>query len=267
MLDLFYRLCGFDQLRAKFSLAESGEDEGPVCNLSLISQYPAVFVDQYVSVITANLLADSGFSRQFFSSYLYALHRRGESEYEDAEDPFPKGRIPFLTVHQAKGLEFPVVVLGNLAKNTKVPQPIECIVEPLLKRNGEPLDRTAEFDALRMFYVALSRAKNLLVLAHYRGSGAHVNQPFKDMLDGDFLRIPQLDVSTVPEARLDREDLPKNYSYTGDYLMYRKCSRQYMVFRKYDFVTARSQVLMFGNLVHRTMDDLHQLLIAQRSQG
>ena len=30
----------------------------------------------------------------FFISYLFALFRRSESEYEDAEDPFPKGTYP-----------------------------------------------------------------------------------------------------------------------------------------------------------------------------
>lgn len=35
----------------------------------------------------------------FFGSFLYALFRLGESEYEDADDPFPKGRVLFLTFH------------------------------------------------------------------------------------------------------------------------------------------------------------------------
>ncbi len=38
-----------------------------------------------------------------------------------------------------------------------------------------------------------------------------------------------------------------------------------MVFKKYGFVPSRSQTMMFGSLVHRTLDDLHQLLIARRS--
>ncbi len=36
LLDLFYRLCGFRHFKAMFDLAERGEDEGPICNLSLI---------------------------------------------------------------------------------------------------------------------------------------------------------------------------------------------------------------------------------------
>ena len=267
VLDLFYRLCGFDHFKRMFDLAESGEDEGPICNLGLISQYLALFIDEYASVITANLLAEGTFRRMLFASYLFALYRRGESEYEDAEDPFPRGRIPFLTIHQAKGLEFPVVVLGNPYKSTNGPQRIEKIVHPLLQRESEPLERQPGFDAMRLFYVALSRAQNLLVIAHLQGQGIRPCEPMKSMLENGVARIADLDMRTVPLAQPEKDRLPGSYSYTGDYLQYRKCPRQYMIFRKYGFVPSRSQMMMFGNLVHRTMDDLHQLLIAQRSRS
>jgi len=268
VLDLFYRLCGFGHFKAMFDLAQRGEDEGPVCNLGLISQYLGRFMDEYAPIITAEFLEGDRFKRILFSSYLFALFRRGESEYEDAEDPFPKGRIPFLTVHQSKGLEFPVVVLGTLRKDDKGPQRTEQIVNPLLDRQGEPLHRMSEFDIMRMFYVALSRAKNLLVLAHFKGQGQRVNLPFQTMLNnGGVVRIPNFDVHSVPEARLESDDLARNYSYTGDYLSYQKCPRQYMVFQRYGFVPSRTQTMLFGSLVHQTLEDLHQYLIAQRSKA
>jgi DNA helicase II / ATP-dependent DNA helicase PcrA len=266
VLDLFYRLCGFTNFKAMFDLAECGEDEGPICNLSLISQYLSRFIDEYASILTGEFLADDGFIRTFFSSFLYALYKRGESEYEDAEDPFPKGRIPFLTIHQAKGLEFPVVVLGNPNKRDNGPQAVERLVYPLLQREGEPLDRMSQFDIMRMFYVALSRAQNLLVIAHFSGTGQSVYSPFRDMLGASLPRIPQFKVSTLPTAQLKNGDLPKNYSYTSDFLLYQNCPRQYMIFRKYGFVPSRSQTMFFGSLVHQTLDDLHQFLIARRNQ-
>lgn len=265
VLDLFYQLCGFDRLKDAFDRAESGDDEAPVCNLSLVSKYLARFSERYASILTAESLCDGGFQRLFFGFYLFTLFRLGESEYEDSEDPFPRGRIPFITVHQSKGLEFPVVVLANPRKNDRQPQKIETLVQPLLERDGEPLDRMAQFDVMRMFYVALSRAENVLVIAHFKGRGQTMNAPFKQMLDGSFPRIPDFDISSLPEAPLAARGLPKNYSYTGDFLLYQKCPRQYMIFRKYGFAPSRSQTMMFGSLVHRTLDDLHQFLIAQRT--
>lgn len=265
VLDLFYRLCAFDHFKTMFDLAESGEDEGPICNLGLITQYLAQFIDEYhSSVITADLLIDDRYQHFLFGSFLYAIFRLGESEYEDAEDPFPKGRIPFLTIHQAKGLEFPVVVFGNPRKIVRI-QKIEEIVHPLLSRPGEPLDRMGNFDFMRLFYVALSRAKNLLIIPHWSSQGNFVSPPLRDLLDEKYItRIPDFDVTSVSEAHIEKDDLPKNYSFTGDYLLYQKCPRQYMIFRKYGFVPSRSQTMFFGSLVHQTLEDLHQFLIAQR---
>jgi DNA helicase-2/ATP-dependent DNA helicase PcrA len=267
VLDLFYRLCGFDRLRAMFDAAGRQEDpdEGPVANLSLLSQYLGRFMDRRAPIITGELLQDGGFTRLFFASYLFALWRRGESEYEDADDPFPKGRIPFLTIHQSKGLEFPVVVLGNPRKDDRGPQFVEEVVRPLLERDGEPLDRLSGFDIMRMFYVALSRAKNLLVVAHYKGAGQSMHPAFRQLLDSELPRIASLDFQTLPAAPLVVEDTPRTYSYTVDYLHFLRCPRQYMIFRQFDFVPSRSQTMLFGTLVHRTMDDLHQWLIARRS--
>jgi DNA helicase II / ATP-dependent DNA helicase PcrA len=266
VLDIFYRLCGFEHFKRMFDAAECNGDEGPVANLGLITQYLERFLEERVPLITADLLVEKTL-QIVFSAYLFALYRLGETELEDTEDPFPKGRIPFLTIHQAKGLEFPVVVLGNLRKDNKGPNRIEQITRPLLERApGEPLDRMTDFDIMRMFYVALSRAKNLLVLAHFKGSGQHINPPFKTMLDDHFPRIPDLDLATIPEADLKEDSLPKSYSFTSDYLMYRKCPRQYMIFRKFGFVPSRSQTMFFGSLVHRTLEDLHHELIRRRSQ-
>jgi DNA helicase-2/ATP-dependent DNA helicase PcrA len=267
VLDLFYRLCGFDHFRAMFDLAERGEDEGPICNLGLISQYLARYMEEYGTILTAPFLGGDGIQRAFFGSYLFALFRRGGSEYEDAEDPFPRGRIPFLTVHQAKGLEFPVVVVGSARKDTwHKPSKVEQLVHPLVDRQGEPLERMSEFDAMRLFYVALSRAKNLLVIARPSGRGYFVNPPFNRLTDGEFPRIPNLDLDSLPPATVDENETAHAYSYTGDYLFYQRCPRQYMVFRKYGFVPSRSQTQMFGTLIHRTLDDLHQFLIARREE-
>jgi DNA helicase-2/ATP-dependent DNA helicase PcrA len=268
VLDLFYRFCGFEHFLGMFDEAQRGDkrDEGPVCNLSLLSQYLARFMEEYrLSIITAEHLNDGLFKRILFGSYLYALFQRGESEFEYAEDPFPVGRIPFLTIHQSKGLEFPVVFLGN-PHRTERKQWNETLVRPFLGRDdAEPLERVPEFDNMRMFYVALSRAKNLLVIVRAKGQSAVA--PFKELLTGKFPRIPDLQLDALPKAELKEERLPKTYSFTGDYLAYQRCPRWYMVFRKYTFAPSQTRTMLFGSLVHRTLDDLHNELIRQRKEG
>jgi DNA helicase-2/ATP-dependent DNA helicase PcrA len=121
----------------------------------------------------------------------------------------------------------------------------------------------AEFDAMRMFYVALSRAKNLLVIPHYKGRGQKLSPPFDELIHS-LERLADFDLSSLPTTNSNKEDIPKTYSYTADYLPYQTCPRQYMIFRKYGFAPARSQTMFFGNLVHQTIEDLHQHLIANR---
>lgn len=277
VLDLFYQLNGFRHFRDMYALAQNGIDEGPVCNLGLITQYLSRFMEEYSPVITASYMHEEKFSHSFFSSYTYALYRLGEAEYEDADDPFPKGRISFLTIHQSKGLEFPVVVLGSVDKRERAADQKELIVRELLQKGGEPLDKISKFDNMRMFYVALSRAKNLLILPRIATTRTENKVPKPDQLyatdefktfftSNKHTALPDFDMSSLPATAFEKQELGKSYSYTADYLNYAKCPRQYMIMRKYGFVASRSQTMLFGSLVHQTIEDLHHLLINERKK-
>jgi DNA helicase-2/ATP-dependent DNA helicase PcrA len=281
ILDLFYQICGFKFFSDMFSLAETGADEGPVCNLALISQYLSRFMEEFGSVITGAFYKNDVFAHCFFSSFTYALYRRGESEYEDSQVPFPKGRVSFLTIHQSKGLEFPVVVLGNCDRREREADIKEIIVRGIkgTSNEGEPLDRISRFDNARMFYVALSRAQNILIMPRFsttrkdgvvpRPEQMRASNYFIDFFNsGNFPSIPEIqaNLSSLPKAAMNKEDLGKTYSYTADYLMYERCPRQYMMLRQYGFVPTRSQTMLFGSLVHQTIEDLHYMLINERKK-
>ena len=266
VLDLFYHLTAFEPLKQAFDLAQGGTDEGPICNLSQISDYLARFQADTSPVLSARGLREDWFVRRFFTSYLQSVFRRDDGEYEDRNDPFPKGRIPFLTVHQAKGLEFPVVVLGNLRKGAKA-RKLDELVASLGAVRYEPEDRAPEFDVARMFYVGLSRAQQLLVLCPFKGRGQYFNSAFKGPMARLAKPLADLDLAAVDPKALEQDATPKPYSFTGDYIQYGICPRRYMLERRYAFVPSRGQTTIFGNLVHRTIEDLHQYLIGLRSQG
>jgi len=267
VLDLFYQANGFEWCRSAYSHAESGEDEGPICNLGLITQYLARFMEEYSPVLTGRHFTENRFANLFFGSFLYALFRVGESEYEDVDDPFPKGRVPFLTIHQAKGLEFPIVVLGSVYRMEHEASRIEIAIRDLLGKEGEPLDMLSKYDSMRLFYVALSRAKNLLVLPQYTYGRAAIPE-FKEAFDeGTLPEITDLEVESIPKAEIEEADLGKTYSYTGDYLLYKKCPRNYMIYRKYGFVPSRGQSMFFGRLVHETVEDIHNIVLLRKESG
>lgn len=264
VMDIYWQLCGFNHFKKMFDLAEKQGIEKPICNLSMISNYLERFVDSRPSILTAGSFAGDRFKRAFWSSYIYALYARGESEFENPEVPFPKECIPFLTIHQSKGLEFPVVVLGNPRKAANQ-RKIEEVMTLLKKKKGEPLELAPYFDIMRLYYVALSRAKNELIIANFRSRGNFINDEFKDLI-AESMCAPLHShlVTELPQAEVEEATFTKTYSYTADYLFYDLCPRQYMIFRAYDFSPSRTQGMFFGNLVHQTIEDLHNYLIAKR---
>ncbi len=266
LLDLFYQFTGFDYIKQKFDLAEDGTDEGPIVNFAQISKYLARFMEDYAQLISASFLRDDKFHHSFYTSFTYSLYRLSESEVEDEENPFPKGRISFLTLHQSKGLEFPVVILGSVYKIvSNVPPKRDEIIKTLLNKEGEPLERISNFDMMRMFYVGMSRAKSLLVIPRYSGKGIRNLDVFKNLFKWkDIISISNFSMNSLPKYKEEEEDIGKSYSYTSDYLMYDRCPRQYMLIKKHGFVESRSQTMIFGSLVHQTIEDLHHLVLNQR---
>jgi DNA helicase-2/ATP-dependent DNA helicase PcrA len=268
ILDIFYQLLGFAHFTAMLDLAEYGDptndfkrDEGPICNLALISRYLSGFLQhQYSALLSARDFTDDAIIRRFWISYIYVLFRNGEGEYEDEEMLFPKGRIPVLTIHQAKGLEFPVVILGNPNRHNTI-QPIETLMRRLVDRDREPETLSPKYDNMRLFYVALSRAQNLCVIAHYTGHIHDSLKPFVRDPHPEISRMPAVDLTHMPSHLSSTETLPKRYSYTADYTRYLNCPRQYMFFRTYDFAPSQTRAQMFGSLVHRTIDEIHQRML------
>jgi len=260
LLDLFYRLCGLREFKERIEGANPfrGGDEGPLHSLALVGRSINGYAEEFKAMITAFDLAEKRLVNSFFGSYLLTLWRRMETEFEDEERLFPRGRIPFLTIHQSKGLEFPVVVLGSLRKNERVPA-MDRIVSNFTS-DKEPIELQPRFDAMRRFYVAMSRAEEVLIIAD---GSRQVSAEFK----GFVAALPSLDslaVEELPARALRDQGLPKSYSFTGDFNFYRQCPMQYQIFKKFAFPPSRSQTMAFGALVHDTLEDLHEHLIARR---
>ena len=73
--------------------------------------------------------------------------------------------ITITTIHQSKGREWPVVIVGSLDLDQRDVDPLGRLLRPYRWRPPfEPVHRIAEFDHMRQHYVAFSRAENLLVL-------------------------------------------------------------------------------------------------------
>ncbi len=267
LLDLFYQLNTFNWFVGKYDKAERGEEDSALYNFGIITNYLSKYMEQNSPIISGKNFQENAMGKNLFGSYIYTLYRLGETEYEDADDPFPKGCVPFLTVHQSKGLEFPVVILASCRHNTRQARPMDVLVRKMLAEQNklpemlEPLDMIDEYDTMRMFYVALSRAKNLLIMAQFKGQGQSTYHALSHLFtENQYANCSQLKIEDLPEGEDKSDRMAHVYTYTGDYLPYKNCPRSYMAFHKYNFVPSRSQTMFFGSLVHQSIEDLQNFI-------
>jgi DNA helicase-2/ATP-dependent DNA helicase PcrA len=251
--DYLYRLLALEPF------ATAVKNENAARNLAIFSQLLNAFQTYYHYTVVTHRNREI-LRLHLFNSFLRLLYDGGINEYEDPLQPFPKGHVQVMTIHQAKGLEFPVVVVGSLATQLSSPKQVDRDLGPFYHRpTFEPEDRITGFDRMRLHYVAFSRAQKVLVLtAHERP---------KDYFAPIWQGLPQWpyvqrDLLVAQRFEL-RERMPvkRTYSFTGDLRIYETCPRQYQFFREYDFTPSRSAVIFFGLLVHQTIEEIHRIAL------
>jgi len=236
-------------------------DENKARNIARLTHFMTIF-HQYYGFPVISYKNLEPLKRSLFSSYLSYLLEGGADEYEDPDQPFPKDHVQIMTVHQAKGLEFPVIIAGNLHHSSKnqLKEMHERLGKYMPRTPNEPPEMIGEFDSMRLFYVAFSRPQNLLVLSSNDEKKMHARFD------------PIINLATDWESRVDfnsasewefraHEALKKTYSFTSDIRAYETCSRQYKFFNLLEFSPSRAVTILFGTLVHQTIEDIHRLYI------
>ena len=264
---LFYQLLQFP-LFSRFLTDEAlqGVDKGRAArNLGTFSKLLTKFEYlHYVSVLNPEFLERN--LRDLFNQFMRFLVDGGIGEYEDESEYAPKGCVSFLTIHQSKGLEFPVVVCGSLeAVPRKQYSALDVLLEDggyLSKERFEPLDHIKNFDFWRLFYTAFSRAQNLLVLAaqEKQGRGKSPSKYFERL----FYELPSwrdIDLSAVTFEAVKQINLKREYSFTSHITVFENCAVQYRFFKDLEFTPIRESPMLFGTLVHQTIEDIHKTVL------
>ena len=265
---LFYDLLQFPVFSQYLGNTTQGGaiDSRPARNLGIFSQLLTKYEYlHHINVLTPEYL-DRNLQR-LFNRFFRFLKDGGIDEYEDASEYAPSGCVSFMTIHQSKGLEFPVVIVGSMEAT---PRKQHTNLDDLLQRKYyrkppfEPLEKIKNYDFWRLFYTAFSRAQNLLLLACQERTGRWPvpSRYFTTVYEqvclwrDDAFQPERLTLETIKDV-----DLKNEYSFTSHITLFENCARQYRFYRDLGFAPVRRNPILFGTVVHHTIEDIHKSVL------
>lgn len=168
-----------------------------------------------------------------------------------------------MNIHQAKGLEFPIVIIPSLIKkripNTKKTKPLLEI--PLKFFIYKPYDQLKEEENL--FYVAISRAEDALFLSYFKRTDCQNCNPslfFEDVKEKltEFNRSNLKDIN-ISEKKEDSTDIKViNYSAISTFI---DCPERFKINYIYGFKAAEIFQQKLGKIYHNALAKINQDLI------
>ncbi|GAA0381452.1 ATP-dependent DNA helicase [Bacillus horti] len=196
-----------------------------------------------------------------------------------ASDYYPEGwlspsyrstkGLKIMTFFQAKGLEFPVVIMPFLTQSFMFPpkkggkNKWAIIGNILNKTEYESNDE----DLRRLFYVGVTRSKKFLFMSqspHPIGDGSRFySKPAKafiEILHSNYVnQDPNFDHSKLENApvidKINKDVINLDFSTLKDYF---ECSLRFKYSSIYGFIQPLSYRMGFGKSMHNMLEDLHK---------
>ena len=162
----------------------------------------AIFSSYRSKIVFDQAEHEEGSIRSAISDILAPIAEGDIKIDEDIMPHVPRNHFPFMTIHQAKGLEYPLVIV-DVASDYKInsasqrfrrfpeePSPVQNLEDDLaphceignLRVNRGGLERTFD-DLIRLYYVAYSRPQSILLLVGL-DSCLRYNTPIKHVAMG-----------------------------------------------------------------------------------
>lgn len=272
---LLYQLFTFDYFKdiIDTDLSSGVADQRAIRNLSNLTNIFAKFEStERVEVISSEKKFVT--LKKLFRTYFRVLMKGGMEEYQDESEYAPSGCVSFMTIHQSKGMEFPIVITDSLYDSPRNDGAtlLNQVYDDYSERNDfEPEGDIKYFDFWRRYYVAYSRAEELLVLTTPLVSSGRGQSPSKyfataweeimDYHEKEWT-FEEFDFKQVKAA-----DLKQSYAFTSDISKYERCSLEYKMFRELGFSEIRVGSTLFGTLVHQTIEDVHDAILRNETDS
>lgn len=204
-------------------------------------------------------IGDAWFYRNF--ALLLVNYATGSYDDFDGEEDLLADGVALGTVHGAKGLEWPVVFLPSLTKKRFPSSRVGTTQEWLVPRELFDASRYegSDADERRLFYVALTRARDWLSLSSHARVAAAASQPSPYLLEAaEVVESGGLPTSATPVG-ISSPDLAVSYS---ELAAYATCPHSYLLRNELGFMPPLQTEIGYGNAVHHVMR-----LIAERTQA
>lgn len=190
---------------------------------------------------------------------------------EETPDNSPEAvdSVRVMTVHQAKGLEFPIVfvpclVEGRFPSSRTGERRLWHVSDDLFSRSRY---EGREEDEARLLYVALTRARELLVLSAFErypsGKPARLSRFLTTHLRDAFDRVIKAGSAVAAPAGVTpyREPLTLDFQSIA---LYQECGHRYWLSRVCGFQPLLVPELGFGRVLHHLVAELARLAMRGR---
>ena len=256
IVKIFYQLLNISDYFTEISVENNPEDLKVKKNLGLLSG----IVKDYGSII--------GYY-DYKGLFVYLNHvLKGYSSVQNDEDGFDK--VHLLSMHSAKGLQYPVVIIGSLkdpffvaeSKNDYYPTP--RIFFENKPSSIEEARRKYLNEEFRTIYVATTRAKEILILSTISADENSLPKIVKNMKNNPDINIKDLKphyLSLIPKIESSKAyhiktDYPtvKFEDFLDDYLF---CPLRYDFANNTKFKVRLKNDKYINMVLHNLLENIH----------
>jgi DNA helicase-2/ATP-dependent DNA helicase PcrA len=152
--------------------------------------------------------------REFMEYFQYFQDAGGKIEAPESADP--SNPVQMMTVHAAKGLEFPVVFILSVAPRRFPHREQRAVIEfpDELRQGPQPPSNIHEQEERRLFFVAMTRAEERLYVSSVAKPGKKPSVFVDDLLSNPVVAARDVERILVPEIAAREAALPAAVAFS-----------------------------------------------------
>jgi DNA helicase-2/ATP-dependent DNA helicase PcrA len=234
-------------------LALDPEDPNQAVIMANLGRFNTILTDYETAAMLGGNDRDWAGDMAGLSEYITG-HANGTYSEQIGEDLQGINAVQVTTIHQAKGLEWPIVFMPALMSN-RFPSKNTGKQKKVLI--GRELFDAARYegsveDERRLFYVAATRAKDVLVVSSFNGMKKDVIESsfVSDLPRGSYLDLSENDL--LPAYNISRGGDPEEVQTfsAGEIIDYKTCPYAYRLNHIWGYRPGFSEYLGYGKTLH-----------------